>query len=293
MVEACSRSVLEGRCALAGSEREDEQAAAVAIVTWAGPDQLEARIEVGKRKAVRAEWLTRSVAFRPEDQRIERWRAVGLSIATLVGETLHLAPAPPPPVEDEKPEPPPPPIASPPRTEAPIAETPRPQPRAWIDLGGLLGQGLDTGSWRRGGTLRGGWIVGPRPLFVTGSARYEATPSDASRVSLVWWSGSLGAGALFVFARDIVWLDVRGEVVARFLQASVDTPGATDSASRAVLGARTSIDLAWMPTSFLGVVGTTEAMWANGTVVQLRGAPIGRESPLGFAFGIAARAVFR
>src|SRR5438105_2117776 len=52
LVRACSGAVAEGRCVLA-SDREEENVAAVAIVTWADGERRVASVSGGLRAAVR------------------------------------------------------------------------------------------------------------------------------------------------------------------------------------------------------------------------------------------------
>src|SRR5690606_473538 len=107
----------------------------------------------------------------------ERWRSVGLAIATLVGEyeqrvldEVREEPGPEPPVVAE-PEPAAP--ASEPEPEAPVREleravvaepeppeTPRPpleHRSLFIGVGVSTGPSFGAGAWRVGGNLRGGW----------------------------------------------------------------------------------------------------------------------------------------
>src|SRR5580704_8130880 len=106
MVDACSRGVA-GRCVLSG-EPLDTEPTALAVVTWSDEEKRVVRVEVGLRREARAEWRVQAVTFRAEDAPAERWRSVGLVIATLVDESVQAA-APPRPVVLPKPvvEPPP------------------------------------------------------------------------------------------------------------------------------------------------------------------------------------------
>jgi hypothetical protein len=249
----------------------------VAIVSWPGSEHRAARIEVGLRRAARAEWRSQTVDFRPEDDPAERWRAVGLVIATLVEETVRPSAPPPSPRPSQRDQAPP----SPPARGARIV----------LEAGGLVGPGLDSGSWRRGGWLRGGYGLGTLPLFVTASARFAVTPGNASGVSEQWFSGAAGVGARGEWRE--LRADVRLEAVAELVRASVDT-GGSDSASRWVSGARMGVDIAWMPTASFGVVvGADASVLGGSTGVHVHGTDVGRSQPYEFAMLVGVRLAFR
>jgi hypothetical protein len=84
VLEACNAAIVAGSCELEAAASEPPQA--IAIVRWSGSEQRRVRIEVGLREAERPAWSVREVAFSPGDPLRERWRTVGLVIATLAGE---------------------------------------------------------------------------------------------------------------------------------------------------------------------------------------------------------------
>lgn len=84
VLEACNAAVVAGTCELDTSA--SEPARALAIVRWLGNERRSVRIEVGLRDAERADWSVRELDFSARDPARERWRSVGLVLATLVGE---------------------------------------------------------------------------------------------------------------------------------------------------------------------------------------------------------------
>src|SRR5439155_16058043 len=128
---------------------KNEPSPAIAIVAWDDEGHLAVRVEVGLRRGDQSEWLARQVSFRDSDAEIERWRAVGLIIATLVGEASSGAgaSAPSPLVAEparaaERPPPP------------PIAPLFSPRPARWcFDLGLDLARGTTDALGARGGSL--------------------------------------------------------------------------------------------------------------------------------------------
>jgi len=268
MVEACSHGV-GGACTLEGASAPSEPTA-VAIVVWDGPVRRSAKIEVGLWRAERAQWRTQSIDFRPEDEPRERWRSVGLVVATLVGETVRAAAAAAPVLPPPLPEPAP----------APTPESaPRPPPpttspkRVILEGGALAGPGLDSGPWRVGGFGRGAYRIGDLPLAAVASLRYARRPSDSQSVSVGW--ATAGVGAEGVFAVSTFFAELSAEWIVEWIRASVDSGGG-DHASRTVSGGRLGLGLGTMPLPWLGfVVGFDETLVGGQSSVTVRGAPVG------------------
>jgi hypothetical protein len=295
MVEACTNAIAEGRCALASqtSDADQAEARAVAIVSWADGEQRTARIEVGLRRADRGQWLARTIEFRPQDAQPERWRAVGLVIATLVGDAIHAEAAPvPPPAPAPSPAPPPPP-------PPPIRAAPEPvtHDRAWVDAGALIGPGLDTGAPRFGAGIRAAWAPLRPPLFVTVAAAYAGSArASTTGVGASWTTLAAGVGPVVSAAGNALRFDARFEAVAERFDASVVAPdtGATDDGSLWRGGARVGLEGAWMPGRLVGVVAGAEgSLLDRSTTVRLHGVPVGQAAPHGLEFAgfLSVRAV--
>jgi hypothetical protein len=138
LVRACDEAISEGRCVISHPGKDPPEPEAVAIVSWVGNNRV--RVEVGVRRDPSSEWRVREVGFGARDSMVDRWRAAGLVIATLVGE-LHVARStdstntdsnPPPPAEVPRE---PPPAAPPahrstpvPNLEPPVPALPPPAP---------------------------------------------------------------------------------------------------------------------------------------------------------------------
>jgi hypothetical protein len=278
MVEACTRAIAHGRCALVSEtlETEQQESPAVAIVAWDDPRGRTARIEVGLRRTARDSWRTRTIEFAPQDAQEERWRSIGLVIATLTGEaTSNSDVAPPPPRLEEAPRPRP----------AALPAIPRRSMQAWADLGVVLAPGLDNGAAQRGVDLRAGWAPTAQPLFISVGARFTGSPRDVSTgVSVAWTTLAAGVGVVTRAASDELRFDARLEGIAERIGASVvASDGTSDSQSRWVGGARLGLDAAWMPSRFLGAVASLEGAYVAGaTSVQVRDVPSGTDAPHGF-----------
>ena len=85
LVAACSRAARDAECVLARNANNEEQPAAVAIVTLQSEDKI--RVEVGVRQGDHDSWRTKDFAFLAADQSMDRWRAVGFAIGTLAEST--------------------------------------------------------------------------------------------------------------------------------------------------------------------------------------------------------------
>ncbi|MEO8181682.1 MAG: hypothetical protein ABI895_22845 [Deltaproteobacteria bacterium] len=84
VLDACNAAIVKGTCELDTTAAEAPRA--VAIVRLLGSEGRSVRIEVGLREADRDSWSVRALEFAAQDPARERWRTVGLVLATLVGE---------------------------------------------------------------------------------------------------------------------------------------------------------------------------------------------------------------
>jgi hypothetical protein len=82
LIEACTSALSAGRCALARDE-PNASANAVAVVSFRNDARLNAAIEVGRQRGARDSWLTQEFEFQRDDAPSERYRTLGLAIATL------------------------------------------------------------------------------------------------------------------------------------------------------------------------------------------------------------------
>jgi len=184
---------------MASTLPESARPEAVALVLWQGEDFLQVTVRVGRGGA---QWVARSLAFSERDSISERWTTVGLTIATLVGETRRLGASPPaatvPPVAS----PPPPTTAEPPKVATPPADrAPRQRERpfaTWATgVGFLAGSGWDGGGWQQGGWIALSVRLGALPIqaHVFGSYAQSDGPPVAQRdLSTTWLTAGAGAG---------------------------------------------------------------------------------------------------
>jgi hypothetical protein len=211
MIGACTQALRRGRCELVvpGADARPE---AVAIVSWVSSDYDAALVEVGTPAHRESRWVSRSIAFKPDDPLEERWRVVGITIAILVGD-LEPRPSPPP--------------APPPRSEVDAVSQPSPDTyRWWLSVGGSVDPGLTNDVPRGGAWGRAEWSP-VSPVVVTLAASYVQQAETAgvtmrwvgltSGSGVAWTSGQLGAYARVEVLLEHVSAQRSGVVASKFL----------------------------------------------------------------------------
>jgi hypothetical protein len=186
VIDACNRAIAQGVC-LPEASPSDAPPRAVAVARAVDGAVRVVRIEVRLAAEDEAAPIVRELVFARRDPLRERWRSVGLAIATLVGEGERAreeareeeppaepepVPEPPPvevaPLPEPVPEPPAP-VVVPEATREPEEDEPEeiepPEPprapfehrSVFVGVGGFSGPGFGAGAWRVGGALRGSW----------------------------------------------------------------------------------------------------------------------------------------
>jgi hypothetical protein len=320
LVAACNESVADAHCALA-SDAPPPDIAAAAVVSW-DEDRRIANVSVVLRRGTKA-WLSRRIEFKDADAPRERFRAVGLVIATLVGEADRAAkqenattpggvpavgagageagPAP----AETKP-------ASPGTAATPEARVPdrvappvpaerslRERTHEWVWVEGGLSLDPAIGSdWLHGG----GWLhVAARPsqlpAFIRVGASYAASVEDRG-LGLSWLGGSIGVGAILP-ASDCVRFELHAEAVAQRVHAAIvesgtASGGAQDSGARWVGGAGVGASFVWSPAPPWALIGGFDAdVFSSATAVRVRGETRGRDSAFSASILVGARLYFR
>jgi hypothetical protein len=292
LVDACSRAVSGGACALSTGS-PDQDSPAVAIVTW-HDGRTKVRIEVGLRRADHAEWLSRSLEFKPEDSEIERFRSAGLVVATLVGDVragVRADPEPPHTGEADAAGPaPPPPAPAPPPKETPPANSPAHAERVSVALDGalLVGSALDRGAPRLGPAIRGSVRVFGL-LTLTASVSYALRPVDAAGIDVRWITAGGGLGVTARPARSFV---VRTYAEGLFEVVTVAGAAArADHRSQTLPVARLTGDVAWMPSEHVGPAFALQATAHAPRYIEVNERLIEREGPVGVTGLIGVRVV--
>jgi hypothetical protein len=291
LLGACSAGLPETRCVSAGSELERESEnntpQAIAMVTWV--DATHVAIEVGTRGTPSAQWLARDLTFSEQDPELERWRAVGLTVALLAdprgsvgpdrAETaaresgMEIPPNPPNPTRDA--------VAAPETAARNLAKS-----RISADLRGTVGTGWARGTPRLGGDVRWAVALGER-WFATGSggAAFATHQSFDAR----WLDLSLGVG----FALSTIFPSVEGrvrlEALAENLAITASRSGERDRAGVWVPGALLGGDLLWHMASPWRLSARADVFAVDGaTPITDGGRRIGTIAGAGLLLGLGA-----
>jgi hypothetical protein len=288
VIDACNDAISQGVCLPEGSTG-DEAPRAVAVARAADDGVRVVRIEVRLASDDEGAPIVRELVFARRDPLRERWRSVGLAIATLVGEGERAreearddeapvepaAPAAPPPVEVPEaaappestapPAPPaPPPVVArePEEPEEPVEPEEEEAPRApfehrsvFVGIGGFTGPGFGGGDWRVGGTLRGAWQAhGGLTLGTSLGYAWRASSRD---FTAEWLSLEAGVGYRLDLsdATSVGVMLLGGAQRARF-----EVLAGGESRSEALWNPRAGVELdaRWRATSGFGVWAAVE-----------------------------------
>ena len=301
LISACSAALGRGKCALSEAA---ESAQAIAVVSFRGPERLRALIEVGRRESESRSWRTQEIAFKPEDARLERFRTLGLAIATLVRETqieqpsgsaesTAAFPAEPKPAEakraeanapskpEAKPrpsEPPKSPAAAPatePREASSNAGTaslpPAREPPVWLSVGavGAYDHELPS-SMRYGGRISLGVTRPGLPLYASIGGTYSVgkAPGDEQaigKVSLAWATIAAGVGGRIRLPFDSEGRAALQGVLVELVAHASAGDEVEEEGRRWILGGQLEVELAALRSRMVGFT-------LGGTAQHLTGA---------------------
>jgi hypothetical protein len=302
LLAACNASLVYGRCELEGSAEEPE--AVRAQVLWLDGD-LGADIQV----FLGTPPLQRTLHFKQEDPLVERWRAVGLIIATLTEVrrtemvSAQTAEDVQPPVEEAPVEPTPaePTPADLRQTPPALTVVPPPMPVPSVPPAAAPGSSGWARWWELGATASpalggargqlGVWAgfrqqLGALPMLGVLEASWASGLERPGGVELRMISGSAGVGAFL--ARDGWQPRVRAELLGERRSASVvdDATGERGEGARTVIGGRVGADFLYGTWSRLGLLLGADATVSARTVIRVHDEPV-TSLP---AFRIALRA---
>ncbi|HVW27010.1 MAG TPA: hypothetical protein VHC69_16710 [Polyangiaceae bacterium] len=184
LLDACSSSVRVGSCELA-TRTTSEPRLASATVRWSDASERSVRIDVTAGARDASAVRLRVLAFKDTDAIVERWRAVGLTIATLVGDALANAPSGPAPVDASTGTENANAVAAPQNPGAVQATEAKPSPKAAAAPEQQQKEAVSRTPVDRSRTLE------------PSTARHEATPSGATPLPRMLWAtvaGQTGPG---------------------------------------------------------------------------------------------------
>ncbi|MGC4066414.1 MAG: hypothetical protein QM784_17635 [Polyangiaceae bacterium] len=310
MVTVCTTALRRGTCQLASPKHVESLAPrAVAVVSWKDRKHESVLIEVGKEIDGEKRWLARSIDFQPQDAIGDRWRVVGLTVATLVGDledaqahqTLGVEePADALPAESSAPPaspdastaqpaslaPPAPPLLpaptpSKPRraaTESRKSVTAGARPKSENELLWAVAAcgSIDPLTPRFGGLLRETTFP-ERRWFATVALSYSARPKDDVGLQMSWAGLSTGGGLRVGVPGTQLQSRYRLELVVERISASAYAPEGRehDESARFIAAARGGIGLEWPLGRHVGLVGGLDAtLYAQPVRVRSAGSQI-------------------
>lgn len=289
LISACSRAAAPNEC-ITSDMRTSDSSLGVAIVRRDGD---RARIELGLRGVVSAEWSTRDLVFQPGDDELERYRAIGFAIGTLVARQVE--PPPPPPAKVaplDAPRPPP----SPPPVDKPRAAQPPPgrrQRSTWLDLSGSVGLGLIAGPPRVGGTLRAGSELVPSGLFAVAETGYSERTGEPS-LKVRWLNLALGLGYPLLSRASVFGVDARLLAELERVSFTALDGERSDGAARWKPGITAAADAHWDVAQPIGlVVSAATFVDPERTVIRTRGTQVAETPALGFSGFLGVRLKLR
>jgi hypothetical protein len=290
LLAACSRAASPHDC-ITSDVKSTESPLGVAIVRRDGE---RARIELGLRRVVNAEWSTRDLVFQAGDDELERYRAIGFAIGTLVARQID----PPPPAPPETTTQPAAPVSRPqkpaPAPKRPPTEVPRRPARAtWVDVAGNVGLGLIPGPPRVGGALRAASEIVPEGAFAVAETGYaERVGEPALRVR--WLHVAAGVGHPLAPTLRSLGVEVRLMFALERMAFTAVDGARSGGAARWKPGLTGAIDAHWdvaLPLSV--IVSAATFIDPEHTVVRVGGVQVGETPALGLSGFIGLRLKLR
>jgi hypothetical protein len=258
----------------------------VAIVRW-DEGELHVRIELGTKNQDEARWRSRDLHFSAADERLERWRTAGLTIATLAGEVARAESELNQALETPKPDA---------RvtgdvkraTEHEITRSEDSAPHYWADLGGLFGSGLDTGGLRAGVWANVGARLGRTPVFGLAGVDYASAEGPAP-LSVQWLIFSAGLGGeVGTPGRGFLFEPAAAFRLER-LHASASEGTRTDSETQFGYGAQVTARFLWQLGFVSPLVGANGWLNAEPVRILVHDQYVGTASRWGWTVVIGAR----
>jgi hypothetical protein len=240
LIAACRRAAAPNEC-VSSDVKTSEPPLGVAIVRREGD---RARIELGLRGGPSAEWSTRDLVFQPGDDELERYRAIGFAVGTLVARQVAPAAAE---TEEAPSEPPPspaPPVVAPPAKRRLSPSVGSGSLRStWVDVAGQAGLGLIPGPPRVGGAFRTASELAARGLFAVAELGYTERLGEPT-LRARWLHVSVGVGHPLSRLRSLS-VEVRLALALERLAVTAVEQERSQAESRWKPGAVAAIDGHW------------------------------------------------
>jgi hypothetical protein len=275
-LSACSEA-LKHRACVGVEERSSDSAPPFAVARITTTEGTERRVRVVLEGAAEPAFAaSRETRFAPEDPPVEQWRATGLVIAALAGESASRT--------DER---------SYGTTSLDHGTFAAPS-AGWLALAANGGPGLDDGSARFGGSLQGAVALRGSPVFFSASVGHAWRPADDARVGVTWTTVSAGGGLRTWLAGGDVELRARVELLGEYIAASSTATTLRGGGNRLMPGLRAGADALWPARGPLGVtLGLSVWSLSGGTAITLDEQKVGSSPWLSYAGWMGAQWSFR
>jgi hypothetical protein len=239
LLSACSSALKRGSCQFAKRISADQSVSATATVVWeSSGDSVRVEVKLAMSPGS-ANVLRRDLSFAHDDALIERWRAVGLSVASLVGgaelgsaaeprlgasksdavpqipERLQQAPA-----ASEKD-----------RATDVGTRTDVSLPLWWVGLGATVGPGTTSDAARSGVRLEIG-VALDAPVYALASFGYAVGVAGVGDLDTAWMTTRAGVLYFDHLVSSGIGLGVSAGVLAQRLEARASVMGEGDSGSQ-------------------------------------------------------------
>lgn len=246
------------------------------MVSWLAPTRVS--VEVGLPQVEPPVWLTRELAFAESDPALERWRAVGFTIALLVDDERFWASLPASSV-----------MEGPAMDDEAAAGGDAEHLAFDAELRGLAGAGLVSGPWRMGAELRGS-VLFSGPWLATAGVEYALARGGAEGLDVRWLDLSVGFGLRDEALFDGVEGRLRLEVVAENVAVTAREGSSTDRRNAWVPGVVLGGDVHWEVAGPWALSVRADAFWLDGsTAITSGGERVAASAGAGVLFGVGGR----
>ena len=287
IIEACNRALEENRCVIEGSPDAVAPGPPLVPVPLPRPAITRVRVALSSAELERAAIAFESAGvlgpprileFEGSDPLEERYRAIGLVIASRL-------------LEEEATR----------KGEAPVKERialpPPPRLRRFgFETALLIGQGLDEGNLRWGLRARAlARIFASVPLSALFAVRLGTASSSEDQPEMRWVDLGLGLQGAVPLVKDSLALELHAEGALQFVTASLrdSATGRTEDGTERRTGAIAGVQLAWTPFPFWALfVGAESSLFWPPLVLEVRRAEVAKEDPIRLSAHLGQRLSF-
>ncbi len=284
LLAACTSALRRGTCRATSAVASNEETPTTAVIVWDEAD-ASVRVVVEVRRGADPRVMERRLSFADGDARIERWRAAGLTVASLVGEvgeqervSAEAESAAGTSEEDDSGSELS--LLSHRASSASLAFSGR---QAWIGLAASLAPGATTESARLGGRMEAGFALSA-PVYGLAAFDYAFGAGGSRDLETRWMTlraGGLYASQLSSIGADAEW-GVSAELLAQRVEASAVALEGSESGFRWDPGVALGVRGGWRASSLWSFSAGLDfwRLWRD-TAIVLRDEEVARSSAWG------------